>query len=209
MSSKSSSSSSSSVSNLIEKFNKTSIISCCLGMSKINFVSNLVNSYAHSALLLLRTLSEDEDQYRGEGILIEYGEYSPDMSKEETKKYDDKEVLYRYDKEGGLRYYGMEYTKFVKEFGSVGYISMDIDPMYQKTFENVVDLCAPTYERKWIKSNYGLINHNCQTFVAKALEILKPQFIPGMIQIGLYGKEYKKKIDIFPDEIKNVLNKLK
>ena len=209
MSSSSSSSSSSSVSNLIEKFNKTSIISCCLGMSKLNFATNYVNSYAHSALLLLSTPSDTQDTKRGEGILIEYGKYSPDMSKEETKKYEGKEVLYRYDKEGGLRYYGMEYKKFVEEFGSVGYISMDIDEMYQKTFENFIDLCSPTNERKWIKSNYSAINYNCQNFVAEALEILRPKFVPGMIQNGPNGKEYKKKIDIFPNIIKNVLNNLK
>ena len=196
------------ISNLIENLNENNIISCCLGMSKIYFASNLVRSYAHSALLLLSTSLEDEDQYREEGILIEYGDYSPDMCEEETKKYNNKEVLYRYDKEGGLRYYGMKYSKFVEEFGSVGYISMDIDPMYQKTFENFIDLCAPTNERKWIKSNYA-INHNCQTFVAEALEILRPQFIPLMIQKGPNGKEYKKKIDIFPNNIKNVLNNLK
>ena len=200
---------SSNISNLIEKLNKNNIISCCLGMSKINFASNLVNSYAHPALLLLSTSSEYADQDRGEGILIEYGEYSPDMSKEETKKYDNKEVLYRYDKEGGLRYYGMEYKKFVEEFGSIGYISMDIDEMYQKTFENFIDLCAPTNERKWIKSKYSAINYNCQNFAAEALEILRPKFVPGMIQKGLYGKEFKKKIDIFPNIIKNVLNNLK
>ena len=166
MSSDSSSSSSSSVSNLIEKFNKTSIISCCLGMSKLNFATNLVNSYAHSALLLLSTPSDVQDKKRGEGILIEYGKYSPDMSKKETKQYEGKKVLYRYDKEGGLRYYGMEYTKFVEEFGNVGYISMDIDDMYQKTFENFIDLCAPTNERKWIKSNYP--NMVCIEITSKA-----------------------------------------
>ena len=209
MSISSSSASSSSVSNLIEKFNKTRMISCVLGMSSINFISSVANSVGHSALLLIDTLSEVQDDSRGEGILIEYGKYWPDMNPEEAEKFKDGKVIYRYGKDGGLRYYGMEYQKFLEEFGTIGYISMDIDSINQITFENFLNICAPISERKWICNNYDQISHNCQTFTVKALGILKPKFIPGMIQKGYAGKNYKKKIDILPACIKDELNKLK
>ena len=49
------------------------------------------------------------------GILIEYGDYSPDMNKTEKNYVDKGLVIYRYDDKGGLRYYVKKYGEFIKD----------------------------------------------------------------------------------------------
>ena len=71
------------VSQLIEKFNRTKIASCILSLSKTNYFK--FNNILHSTLLLIDTNQEFSDEERGYGILIEYGDFSPDMSEEEKK----------------------------------------------------------------------------------------------------------------------------
>ena len=54
---------------MVEKLNKTKIVSCVLAMSKIN-MNNLNKNFAHAALLLIDTESEMDEKFRGSGIII-------------------------------------------------------------------------------------------------------------------------------------------
>ena len=65
------------------------ISSCVLGISKIGIASYLSTKIAHATLLMLEekfNINDDEsDILKRNGILVEYGEYSPDMDKTEKK----------------------------------------------------------------------------------------------------------------------------
>ena len=215
-SSSSSSSSGATTDNLIEQLNKTKIVSCVLAMSKIQW-NKISKDFAHAALLLIDTDSEIDDDARGNGILIEYGDYSPDMSEEEKKSVEEKRVYYRYGNKGGLRYYAFNYKEYLKIFGDICYVSMDIESNNQITFQYFLDKVAPPDENNWIKEKYKVIgglmgiaggNHNCQVFAAKALDLIKPTFILKMIIVTEKDRKTKKKIDIFPQQIKEILSKL-
>jgi hypothetical protein len=187
-----------------------------LAMSKIQW--NKVNKdCAHAALLLIETDSEIDDDARGDGILIEYGDYSPNMSEEEKKSVEEQRVIYRYGDKGGLRYYAFNYKEFLNIFGDICYVSMDIKSENQMTFEYFIDKVAPPEENDWIKEKYKVIgglmglvggNHNCQVFAAKALDLLKPTFVSKMIVVTDKERKKKKKIDIFPKQIIDILSKL-
>ena len=215
-SSSSSSSSCSTTDRLIEQLNNTKIVSCVLAMSKIQW--NKINkNFSHAALLLIETDSEIDDDSRGDGILIEYGDYSPNMSEEEKEAVEKKRVYYRYGDKGGLRYYAFNYKEYLKIFGDICYVSMDIESDNQMTFQYFLDKVAPPDENDWIKEKYKVLgdifglaggNHNCQVFAAKALDLLKPTFISKMIVVTDKDRKTKKKIDIFPQQIKAILSKL-
>ena len=212
--SSSSSSSSSTINSLIDKLNQTKIVSCVLAMSKIN-MNKFSKNFAHASLLLINTNSDVADESRGDGIIIEYGDYSPTMSDDEIKSVEKGRVIYRYGDKGGLRYYAFKYTEFLETFGDICYVSMDIKPEYQVTFQYFLDKVAPESENDWIKEKYnisilkGSANHNCQSFAAKALKILKPSFDPNNIIKKDTSRKTNKKIDIFPKYIKDVLETLK
>ena len=212
--SSSSSSSSSTINSLIDKLNQTKIVSCVLAMCKIN-MNKLSKNFVHASLLLINTNSDIADESRGDGILIEYGDYSPKMSDGEIKSVEKGRVIYRYGDKGGLRYYPFKYTEFLETFGDICYVSMDIKPEYQVTFQYFLDKVAPESENDWIKEKYnisilkGSANHNCQSFAAKALKILKPSFDPNNIIKKDTSRKTNKKIDIFPKYIKDVLETLK
>ena len=216
-SSSSSSFSSSSTKSIVEQLNEKKIASCVLAMSKIN-MNNLNKNFAHAALLLINTQSEVDDRSRGNGIVIEYGDYSPKMSIEEKEAVEKGIVIYRYGDKGGLRYYSIEYKEYIKIFGDICYVSMDIESHNQMTFQYFIDSIAPTSENIWIKEKYkvsilnGIIgkdNHNCQSFASKALMKLKPKFNPIQITVKDESRRTKKKIDVFPSTIKEVLETLK
>ena len=208
------SSSNSTINSLIDQLNQTKIVSCVLAMSKIN-MNKLSKNFAHASLLLLNTNSDIADESRGDGIIIEYGDYSPKMSDGEIKSVEKGRVIYRYGDKGGLRYYAFKYTEFLETFGDSCYVSMDIKPEYQVTFQYFLDKVAPESENDWIKEKYnvsilkGSANHNCQSFAAKALKILKPSFDPNNIIKKDTSRKTNKKIDIFPKYIKDVLETLK
>ena len=212
--SSSSSSSSSTINSLIDKLNQTKIVSCVLAMCKIN-MNKLSKNFVHASLLLINTNSDIADESRGDGIIIEYGDYSPTMSDDEIKSVEKGRVIYRYGDKGGLRYYAFKYTEFLETFGDICYVSMDIKPEYQVTFQYFLDKVAPESENDWIKEKYnisilkGSANHNCQSFAAKALKILKPSFDPNNIIKKDTSRKTNKKIDIFPKYIKDVLETLK
>ena len=175
-------------------------------------------NFAHAALLLIDTNSEIFEDSRGDGVLVEYGDYSPNMSDEEIKSVSSGRVIYRYGDKGGLRYYGFKYNEYLKIFGDVCYIDMDIPSENQITFKYFIDKVAPMNENIWIKANYekSLIKgilfseiQNCQAFACEALKILKPKFESRNIEIKDTKRKPKTKIDIFPNNIKKVLETLK
>jgi hypothetical protein len=215
-SSSSSSSSSSTTNSLVEKLNKKKIVSCILAMSKIN-LNKISKDFAHAALLLIDTDSDVDDDSRGDGILIEYGDYSPNMSEDEKESVKKGRVIYRYGDKGGLRYYAFNYKEYLEVFGDICYVSMDIEPSNQITFQYFLETIAPPDENNWIKEKYKVVgglmgigggNHNCQVFAAKALDLLKPSFLSKMIVVKDKDRKTKKKIDIFPVYIKEALSKL-
>ena len=218
-SSSSSSFSSSPTKSIIEQLNEKKIVSCVLAMCKIK-MNNLSKNFAHASLLLINTDSETDDKYRGTGIVIEYGDYSPKMSEEEKEDVEKGIVIYRYGDKGGIRYYAIDYKEYLRIFGDICYVSMDIESHNQMTFQYFIDSIAPTSENIWIKEKYkisilnGIIgdgkeNHNCQSFAAKALMQLKPKFSSIQIIVTDQSRKTKKKIDIFPSAIKEVLETIK
>ena len=146
--------------------NKSAISSCIFGISKINT--------SHMAFLLLpkKIDYEDmgiEDEY---GILIEYGDYSPDMCDDERKKVLEGLVIYRYRYNGGLRYYLKKYGEFVNEFGN--FIDLSIKPENKILFIHFIDKIAKIEDNKWIKQKYSYdFSH---TFIIESLKALQPYF---------------------------------
>ena len=211
---------SSSTQSLVEKLNKTKIASCVLAMSKIQ-LNPLSKNFAHAALLLIDSDSNVEDAYRGSGIVIEYGDYSPKMSKEEEEAVKNGTVIYRYGDKGGLRYYAIDYIQYIKIFGDICYVNMDIESDNQMTFQYFLDNIAPDYENIWIQEKYNIdilkefienekdYNHNCQSFASKALNLLKPLFNQNMIIVTDTLRKTENKIDAFPTFIQEILNILK
>ena len=193
------------VSQFIQKLDKTNIASCILAISKISFLSDISPNFSHSTLLLLDTNSEASDENRGNGLLIEYGNFSPNMSKEESRYVQDGYIMYRYGIKGGLRYYVYNYSKFLKEFSDIGYINMDIDLEDQMTFSNFIEQCAPLHENQWIQNNYSVFKYISHNFIIKALKILKPKFVPGMIKLNEHFNTKIEKINVFPEVIRKVL----
>lgn len=146
--------------------NKSAISSCIFGISKI--------STSHMAILLLpkKIDYEDmgiEDEY---GILIEYGDYSPDMCDDEQKKVLEGLVIYRYRHNGGLRYYLKKYGEFVNEFGN--FIDLNIKPENKILFIHFIDKIAKIEDNKWIKQKYSY--NFSHTFIIESLKVLQPYF---------------------------------
>ena len=175
-SSNSSTSSAFAVGDMVNKMNQQSIKSCIIGISTINILSGKLKDMSHSATLLLDTESEyiKEDSI---GILIEYGDYCPEMSKTEKEYVKQKYVKYRYDGDkGGLRYYVNTYKDFKKTFSDIMYIELDIPEKNQMTFDNFIEKIAPNSSDDWIKYKYSSYNHNCQNFVVETIKVLNPSF---------------------------------
>ena len=201
-------------SELISHLNTNTIASCVLGINKINKLPNLYN-LSHTAILLLQKEIDfdcDEDEIKDQvGILVEYENYSPDMSERENKYVRDKTVIYHYGDKGGLRYYIKKYDEFIKEFADLVYIDLNIQPDNQQTFEHFINKIAKKEENKWIKEKYSSIdNFNCQTFSIEALKELKPHFNLSNIYISntdMVGTKSKKKLDILPLNIRSELLK--
>ena len=206
---------------MVRFLNKVKFVSCVLAMSKIN-LNALNKNFAHAALLLIDTESYHDDDSRGSGLVVEYGDYNPTMSKEEKEAVEKGEVIYRYNEKGGLRYYAIDYKEYIKIFGDICYVSMDIESNNQMAFQYFLDKIAPTSENIWIQEKYkinymtGIIedgndNHNCQSFASEALTMLRPLFIPNNIKVTDSFWETEKKIEIFPifiQEVLDTLNKL-
>ena len=211
-SSNSSSNSSTCVKDILSKWGHNTVGSCTLGISKIGFSSKFSHNISHAALLLLdkQIDYEQEDKLKKEmGILIEYGDYSPDMDSKEKKFVDKGYVVYHYGSKGGLRYYGKNYSEFIKEFGDIGYIDFNINADNQSSFKYFLENIANLNENKWIKEKYYIGNFNCQTFVAEALKVLKPYYTfqnitPRSSDLAM-AKSANKKIVFVPDDIRKTM----
>lgn len=212
-SSKSSTSSATPVGKLIAKWGNSSIISCVLGISKIGETSKIYNDFSHAALLLLQK-EIDDNMEEEKGILVEYGDYNPEMCDQEKKYAEEGLVIYHYGKKGGLRYYTKNYGEFTEEFGNIGYVDLKIDEVNQQTFEVFINKIAKVEDNKWIKENYsvGLLkNFNCQTFAKEALKVIKPHYNCGNIfpedpKISK-KKTHQQKLIFIPSEIRPELIK--
>ena len=165
-----SSSSAPTLSSLNLFLNKKKIASCSIAISKESM--NIFNkNSSHASLLLIYTDSNVDNDNRGDGILIEYGNYFPSMSKKEAEEVTKKNVIYRYGDNGGLRYYAINYKEYLKHFGDICYVSMDISSDNQMTFLDFIDRIAPISEEIWTKEKYkaySFLNgddvYNSQTF---------------------------------------------
>ena len=196
------------VSEIIEKWKTNIIASCCLGISRINFTSTMIY---HSAILLLQKEIDydyNEDEIENEiGIVIEYGDYSPNMSKEESENVKKGRVIYHYGDKGGLRYYVKTYGEFIKEFTDIGYVDLNIEPEKQQTFEHFISKIAKKEDNKWIKEKYSSYDFDCQTFSAEVIKVLKPYFYWSNIyptDKDLF-RRYKKRIEFIPYNIRTEL----
>ena len=213
VSSSNSSNSAIKIGDLVKEFDKTSIRSCVIGISKIAGYT-YTRQCVHTALLLSDKKSKTFEKERGKGILIEYGNYSPNVNDDEKKYVKEGYVIYRYGEKGGLRYYAHYFNKFIDEFSDIGYIPLDIDKHNSISFSYLLDKIAPKNENKWIQRNYnsvGILKQtlNCQTFTAHALDIIKPRYDSRLIS---KGKETVCEFDkdnesIVPIDVLNILKK--
>ena len=201
------------VEDLIKSWGFNPICSCVLGISKKYMELNINNNLYHSALLLLPividyTQNNDEEIKNESGIIIEYGDFNPNMTETEKKYTEKRYVNYRYGDKGGLRYYKNNYDEFIKEFGDIGFIDLNIDVIYQQTFDYFINKIAPLEDNKWIKANYSINNFNSHNFVIEVLKEIKPYFYLNNIyptNPDLAEKESKRKLDFIPSDIKNEL----
>ena len=208
-SSTSSSSAVTKVGELIKEFNKTTITSFVIGISKLPFHS-VSKNFSHTSLFL-------SNKKRGllkkstEGILIEYGSYPPDEEKAKKEEEDyikNEHVIYRYgDKEGGIRYYTNTFEEFLDKFCDVGYISLNLKE--EMSFSYFIDQIAPIYEKKWIKQNYNFRSFNCQTFTSHCIDAMKPEYDITFIEKGKNSPSISdtKKESIVPDNVLKTLKK--
>ena len=213
-SSKSSASSAFKVGDVVKKWEGHTIASCVLGMSKINLASEVINKISHSALLLLNTNldyeDDDDEKIQKElGILIEYGDYKPDMCDTEKNYVKNGYVIYHYGEKGGLRYYGKKYCEFINEFGTKGYVDLNIHVDKQISFKVFLETIAKSEDNKWINDNYSAMRFNCQNFTIEALKLLQPSFSfaninPKSDELN-NKKSFKQKLKFLPDNIYSIL----
>ena len=194
---------------LITSWDDKPIASCVLGISKISLASKLIPNISHSALLLMKEKisfeDEDNEMNKRTGILIEYGNYSPDMNKIEKIYTEKGYVIYRYGDKGGLRYYTKKYGEFIRKFGDIGYIDLNIEQNNQKSFANFIDNVAKLEDNKWTKDNYSTFGLHNHSFVIAAWIEIKPYFNAGNIfpsDPDLAKQKYKKKLNFLPSNIK-------
>ena len=202
------------IGDLVKEFDKTGIHSCVIGISKIDGY-NVSHNFVHTALLLSDKKSREFVKKGGEkGILIEYGNYSPNVNDVEKNYVNNGYVIYRYGEKGGLRYYAHYFNKFIDTFSDVGYIPLDITKDNQISFSFLLEKIAPKNENKWIKRNYNSIGIfkqtlNCQTFISHALDIMKPRYDPRFISKGkeTVSEFDKDKESIVPIDVLQILKK--
>ena len=175
VSSSGSSNSAAKIDNIIKEFDEKCIHSCVIGISSIRG-SSINHNIAHSALLLSEKKANDLERKGGTGILIEYGDYTPNLNEDEKNYVKNGYVIYRYGEQGGLRYYVHYFDEFKTKFCDIGYLCLDVSKENQITFSHLIDKIAPKYENNWIQKNHSLFTLNSQSFASHVLDILKPRF---------------------------------
>ena len=63
-------------------------------------------------------------------------------------------VIYHYGDKGGLRYYIKKYSEFIKEFGDIGYIDLNIHVDNQITFNTFLNKVAKTWRKQMGKKKF-------------------------------------------------------
>ena len=184
------------------------IKSCIIGISKLP-LHWLYHNFAHTALFLS---DEKHNQIKEEkeGIIIEFGFYPPEKGEEKKKEEDyikNGQVIYRYEKLGGLRYYTNNYKNFKEFFCDAGYIKLNIYKDNYQTFSTFIDKIASISEKKWIKSNYEGTNFNCQNFTADSIDVLKPTYDKNIVKGKNENFDGNNIENIIPDKVKKKLKK--
>lgn len=208
-----SSNSATKVQDLVADLDKESIKTCVVGISALKG-NSVTSRLSHAALLLSSKKGKSLDREGGNGILIEYGDYSPNVNEKEKRFVEKGFVIYRYGEKGGLRYYVQSFSDFKKNFADRCYICLDIDKDNQISLSFLLDKIASKSEEKWIKKNYNACGYfnfrqtiNCQTFTSTILDLLKPIYDYRMIQ---KGKSINSDINMeneFPPEVLKTLKK--
>ncbi len=193
------------VNDIVSQINQKSIRSCVIGASSITGYS-INHNIVHTALLLSEKKASPLERKGGTGILIEYGDYSQDTDEQEKNYVKNGYVIYRYEEQGGLRYYVHYFNEFKKNFCNIGYTCLDIDTANQISFSDFLVKIAPIPGNKWTKSNYSKFTLNCQDFTAQAIDILKPKFKFCYINLGHDAKEISKEKAI-PSKVLKTLEK--
>lgn len=200
------------VQNFVKNIDKESIKTCVVGISALK--GNTVSSrFTHAALLLSSKIGKFLDRDGGNGILIEYGDYSPNFNDKEKGFVKNGFVIYRYGDKGGLRYYVQNFDDFKENFADRCYICLDIDKDNQISFSFLLDKIASISEEKWIKKNYeacGFLKQptNCQTFTSTILDLLKPKYDYRFIKKGKKNTSDEKNIENeFPPVVLQTLKK--
>ena len=113
-----------------------------------------------------------------QGILIEYGgkpkgeNYLPGNSSSSSSI---SPQFYKYGKEGGLRYQMMSYSQFSALSDDI--IKLIIRVSSKPSVNSLLNCICN--QSNWKKSDYDLVNHNCQDFVCEFIERLnavRPDF---------------------------------
>ena len=206
-----SSNSATNVQSFADELDKKNIKTCVVGISALK--GNSVSSrLTHAALFLTCVSGKNLDRNGGYGILIEYGDYSPDLNEKEKEFVKNGYVIYRYGDKGGLRYYVQSFSDFKKIFADICYICLDVDKDSQISFSVLLDEIASKSEEIWIKKNYnaiGIIKQtvNCQTFTSKILDLLKPKYDYRFIQKGTSITKDENMENEFPPEVLKTMKK--
>ena len=194
------------VDNIVQEFDEKCIRSCVIGISSI-MGSSINHNIAHSALLLSEKKANDLERKGGTGILIEYGNYTPNLNEVEKHCVKDGYIIYRYGEQGGLKYYVHYFDEFKKKFCDIGYLCLDVSEENQITFSAFIDKIAPKYENNWIQKNYSLFTLNSQSFVSHVLDILKPRFNYMCFTKGPSAPNVRNYESIIPNKILKTLQK--
>lgn len=201
------------------------IVSCSIGISHLateTLTQKIINylagkKYTHTSIWLSDKNQEEDD--KALGIVVEYGDYSQEMEcklqiddqgNEVYIKVEKDNVKYPYENRGGIRYYLLNYNEFYEKLGSVAYADLSVEQENQINFKDFMNKCAPLGNEQWNKEKYNYKNHNCQHFSAYLLNILRPKYNPKCITIkDKSKKEGKRREDVFPEPVLEVLKTLK
>ena len=198
---------------LVSQLNKESIRSISIGVNEIRG-NILYNDLTHTSLFLSKNKAKDLDNRIGNGILIEYGYFSPNINDTEKNYVNDGYVIYRYGNEGGLRYYMQNMPEFIETKCDLCYVCLDIYRDNQISFSYFLDKIAPKNDDKWTNKNNTIANinsehNNSQDFVASALHnLLKPkEYDRRMVKKGhKFPFNYKDDNEnIFPKDVLDAL----
>ena len=204
--------------------NNMIITYCCVGISHLGretLTQKIINylddkKYIHTSIWISDKMPEEDNQL---GIVVEYGDYSQglecklqidDQGNESWINIEKDNVKYPYEDRGGLRYYLLSFEEFTEKLGSVAYAELSVKQENQINIKDFMNKCFPLSNDQWNKEKYNYKNHNCQHFSAYLLDKLKPKYEPKCIIIKHKSyKERKKREDVFPAPILDVLKALK